>query len=524
MVETCAALGVAAARRDGHPGCWCDADGLAPRKIGALGLRVERGVSYHGIALNVTVDLADFDLIDPCGMPGVASTSIARELGRTDAPRRPRPSKRAARIFAPAFAARHRRAPRVRSRTDAIDGERPVRAPQGPDHGLVGRHDRRSGVPPRSVRPGGRAGRRPTVRLRQLRRTRATASARGCSRTSRSTSSAPTARHASSTGPRPRPGLAGAGAGDRHLADGHRAARRASAAPRGRHASSSRRSSTGARDALADAARRPPDRVPHGRPELGRPGRRADEPPVPRPVRPAADPAPDRRGAGRCRAVRDPRGGVPVLPARPRGVAPPGPARLGGPRQRRLRAVRLALAVRDLDRAAPPRRRLRAGDERRHQGHRRGAAPGPRQARRERSTGRRTTSSCTRRRCASRSTARTTGTGRSTRGCARSPASSWEPGCRSTPSRRRTRSRNCSAAPIRREVDRVDVGRCPSAPGVTSGGDASSLAHRACAAHRPRAPTLPSARSPRGPRPINHRPSRPIRPPDRRPVPIEAAR
>ena len=85
LVETCAAHGVAAARRDGHPGCWCDPDGPAPRKIGALGLRVERGVSYHGIALNITVDLDDFELIDPCGMPGMISTSIARELGDRDA-------------------------------------------------------------------------------------------------------------------------------------------------------------------------------------------------------------------------------------------------------------------------------------------------------------------------------------------------------------------------------------------------------------------------------------------------------
>ena len=53
MIETCAAFGVAADRRDGHPGCWVDADGAAPRKIGALGIRVERGVSYHGIALNI---------------------------------------------------------------------------------------------------------------------------------------------------------------------------------------------------------------------------------------------------------------------------------------------------------------------------------------------------------------------------------------------------------------------------------------------------------------------------------------
>ena len=106
LVETCAADGVAAARRDGHPGCWCDPDGPAPRKIGALGLRVERGVSYHGIALNVTVDLDDFDLIDPCGMPGVVSTSIARRARRARrAGPRPTSVARAADIFARAFAA-----------------------------------------------------------------------------------------------------------------------------------------------------------------------------------------------------------------------------------------------------------------------------------------------------------------------------------------------------------------------------------------------------------------------------------
>ena len=81
MAETCAAFGVVAGRRDGHPGCWVDPDGAAPRKIGALGIRVERGVSYHGIALNVAPNLADFDLIDPCGMPGLVSTSIAAETG-----------------------------------------------------------------------------------------------------------------------------------------------------------------------------------------------------------------------------------------------------------------------------------------------------------------------------------------------------------------------------------------------------------------------------------------------------------
>ena len=103
LVATCAAHGVAAGRRDGHPGCWCEADGAAPRKIGALGLRVERGVTYHGIALNVTVDLADFALIDPCGMQGVSSTSIAAERGEPAASPSTESVERAAEIFARAF-------------------------------------------------------------------------------------------------------------------------------------------------------------------------------------------------------------------------------------------------------------------------------------------------------------------------------------------------------------------------------------------------------------------------------------
>ena len=106
MVEACAASGVAADRRDGHPGCWVDPDGPSPRKIGALGIRVERGVSYHGIALNVDPDLADFDLIDACGMPGVVSTSIAREAGWRDEPPSTERVRAAAWTFAAAFAER----------------------------------------------------------------------------------------------------------------------------------------------------------------------------------------------------------------------------------------------------------------------------------------------------------------------------------------------------------------------------------------------------------------------------------
>jgi lipoyl(octanoyl) transferase len=104
LEATCAADGVAAGPRDGHPGCWCDAGGPNPRKIGALGLRVERGVTYHGIALNVTTRLDDFDLIDPCGLPGVASTSIAAERGEPATPPSTGSVARLAPIFARALA------------------------------------------------------------------------------------------------------------------------------------------------------------------------------------------------------------------------------------------------------------------------------------------------------------------------------------------------------------------------------------------------------------------------------------
>jgi lipoyl(octanoyl) transferase len=83
LSEACRVHGVEAGPRPGYPGCWC---GEGTRKIGAVGVRVERGVTYHGIALNVTVRLSDFDLIDACGMPGVESTSIDRELGRASEP------------------------------------------------------------------------------------------------------------------------------------------------------------------------------------------------------------------------------------------------------------------------------------------------------------------------------------------------------------------------------------------------------------------------------------------------------
>ena len=56
---------------------------VAGAKIAAIGLRIARGCSYHGIALNVAPDLEPFSRIDPCGYPGLASTRMA-DLGVRD--------------------------------------------------------------------------------------------------------------------------------------------------------------------------------------------------------------------------------------------------------------------------------------------------------------------------------------------------------------------------------------------------------------------------------------------------------
>ena len=69
VIEVLGAHGVGAGRRNGAPGVYVDG-----AKIAALGLRVRRGCCYHGVALNVNMDLAPFSAIDPCGYPGLAVT------------------------------------------------------------------------------------------------------------------------------------------------------------------------------------------------------------------------------------------------------------------------------------------------------------------------------------------------------------------------------------------------------------------------------------------------------------------
>jgi lipoate-protein ligase B len=76
MLRTAARCGVPARRQTGRPGVWCD-----DRKLGAVGVRVNCGVSLHGLALNVSVELSRFDAIVPCGLHGFSVTSLERELG-----------------------------------------------------------------------------------------------------------------------------------------------------------------------------------------------------------------------------------------------------------------------------------------------------------------------------------------------------------------------------------------------------------------------------------------------------------
>jgi len=72
VIDCLATYNVEASRRTGAPGVYVDG-----AKVAALGLRVRRGCCYHGIALNVNMDLTPFSAIDPCGYPGLAVTQTS---------------------------------------------------------------------------------------------------------------------------------------------------------------------------------------------------------------------------------------------------------------------------------------------------------------------------------------------------------------------------------------------------------------------------------------------------------------
>lgn len=81
-IETCAAWGLRCGREPGATGVWTETDAGRPaRKVAAIGVRVSRGVTMHGIALNVAPDLSHFGLIVPCGLHGREVTSMLAELG-----------------------------------------------------------------------------------------------------------------------------------------------------------------------------------------------------------------------------------------------------------------------------------------------------------------------------------------------------------------------------------------------------------------------------------------------------------
>ena len=81
LIKTIAEFGLIGTQISGKTGVWLK-DERGERKIAAIGVRVAKGVTMHGFALNVCPDLTFFDRIVPCGMPEAITTSMQQELGR----------------------------------------------------------------------------------------------------------------------------------------------------------------------------------------------------------------------------------------------------------------------------------------------------------------------------------------------------------------------------------------------------------------------------------------------------------
>ncbi|MEU8231030.1 lipoyl(octanoyl) transferase LipB [Actinoplanes sp. NPDC048967] len=83
LIDVCAEFGVTTDRVEGRSGAWVRADDRGPdRKIAAIGIRVARGVTQHGFAINGDCDLSNFDRFVPCGIRDAGVTSLSAELGR----------------------------------------------------------------------------------------------------------------------------------------------------------------------------------------------------------------------------------------------------------------------------------------------------------------------------------------------------------------------------------------------------------------------------------------------------------
>lgn len=81
LISTCTAFGVATARIPGRSGVWVK-DAAGERKVAAIGLRVSRGVTMHGISINANVDMGWYDRFVPCGIADAGVTSLSKEVGR----------------------------------------------------------------------------------------------------------------------------------------------------------------------------------------------------------------------------------------------------------------------------------------------------------------------------------------------------------------------------------------------------------------------------------------------------------
>ncbi|MDI6098042.1 lipoyl(octanoyl) transferase LipB [Actinoplanes sp. NEAU-A12] len=83
LIDVCAEFGVTAERVEGRSGAWVRAgEGGVDRKIAQIGIRVSRGVTLHGFALNCDCDLSNFNRFIPCGIRDAGVTSLSAEVGR----------------------------------------------------------------------------------------------------------------------------------------------------------------------------------------------------------------------------------------------------------------------------------------------------------------------------------------------------------------------------------------------------------------------------------------------------------
>jgi lipoyl(octanoyl) transferase len=86
IIAALRAHGLESERRVGYPGVWVEPTSPRPRKVASVGLRLTRGVTFHGIAINVACDLEPFGWFTPCGIADAEMTSLVRELGAANVP------------------------------------------------------------------------------------------------------------------------------------------------------------------------------------------------------------------------------------------------------------------------------------------------------------------------------------------------------------------------------------------------------------------------------------------------------